>query len=120
MKVLVVEDNYIAAMAIVHDLRALNCEVTGPIATVARALEVIQNTPVAGALLDYQLRDGTSVDVARELYEASCPFYFMTGYSELAGLPELLKDVPRLNKPVDARRLRDAVEQFRLLASSVG
>lgn len=69
--VLVVEDGLLVAMAIEDALleRGFGVQVA---TTLARAEEIItQNLPQA-ALLDLQLPDGHSVELARRLHEAGC------------------------------------------------
>lgn len=112
MTVLLVEDNFIAAYCIKLQLTELGCEVLGPIAGVEDALELLKTRTPDYALLDYSLRNETSVPIAEALLEEGCPFAFITGYSELPGLPESLAAQPRLSKPIDSHTLETLLRPF--------
>ena len=112
MKILLVEDNLLVGLDLKAKLLDLGCEVLGPMATVAQALEAIRTEALDGALLDFRLRDETSVAIAEALQQMSCPLCFLTGFSKPLDLPVALQCVPRLDKPVTTRSLRTAVEEF--------
>jgi DNA-binding NarL/FixJ family response regulator len=117
VRILVVEDDFLAALEIETRVRHQGCEVVGPVATVESAVAAVQAAELDGALLDFQLRDGTSEPVAELLQARGCPFCFLSGYGQL---PELSRfaDSPRLSKPVDAEALRRAIDGFQLGRSS--
>ena len=48
-RVLVLEDEPLIAMMVKEWLKELGCETVGPAATVAKALDLIEGSPVAGA-----------------------------------------------------------------------
>jgi two-component SAPR family response regulator len=101
--VLILEDDFLLAAhmeEIVQD--DLNGEPIG-VSTVAEALEIIPDDIVM-AFLDIEVRDGKSYPVARKLINNSIPCIIMSG-NEQSSLPEDLKDVPFLSKPVAPGRL---------------
>ena len=71
MRVLIVEDEVLIAMALANSLEEGGHEVVGPAATMAEALALCEAAaPPELAVVDINLRDGSSgVDVARTLLE---------------------------------------------------
>ena len=72
MRILIVEDEALIAMALADGLEDAGHEVVGPAATMAEALALCDEAPPPPelAVLDINLRDGSSgVDVARALLE---------------------------------------------------
>ena len=72
MRILIVEDEALIAMALADGLEDAGHEVVGPAATIAEALALCDEAPPPPelAVLDINLRDGSSgVDVARALLE---------------------------------------------------
>ncbi len=70
MRVLIVEDEVLVAWMLADCLEGAGHEVVGPAATVAEALAVCEAAPPELAVLDVNLRAGsTGVDLARALSE---------------------------------------------------
>ena len=70
MRILIVEDEALIAMMLADSLEDGGHEVMGPAATMTEALALCEGTLPDLALLDINLRDGSSgVDVARALFE---------------------------------------------------
>ena len=68
MRILIVEDDAVIAMVLADGLEDAGHEVMGPAATMAEALALFDALTPELALLDIDLRDGSSgVDVARAL-----------------------------------------------------
>jgi DNA-binding response OmpR family regulator len=84
-RVLVVEDEMLLAMEFDTVLRGQGCIVLGPVATVGRALTLIDEaTPEAppdAAILDLNLRGHSSLPVAAALNGRKVPFLVVSGYS---------------------------------------
>jgi len=99
MKLLIVEDNFLAAEGIKLMAKKLDYEVMGPIPDQAGALSFLKHQKPDVALLDFSLRDGNCLKIAEKLEEHDIPFVFITGYSEVPGLPEKYSEVAKLNKP---------------------
>lgn len=69
MRILIVEDETLIALELTESLERGGHEVMGPAATMAEALALCEAGPPELAVLDINLRDGSSgVDVARALF----------------------------------------------------
>jgi DNA-binding response OmpR family regulator len=79
MKVLVVEDNPVVALDYEWELEECGHAVLGPVATVRRAVKLIEETPPDGAILDYHLKGETSARLLEMLGRAGTPFVVVTG-----------------------------------------
>jgi CheY-like chemotaxis protein len=108
LRILVVEDNMLTADAIQDLLETSGCEIVGPAASVAAALDLIARSPLDGAVLDINLGGELSFPVAAALIEREIPFLFLTGYSELV-VPPQYRNMRRLEKPTDLRALAEIV-----------
>jgi len=105
-RILVVEDDYLVALGMIADLRDLGCIVDGPYPSSQEAIEALTRCPVDCALLDVNVRHGTSEGIARELCRRGVPYAFVSGYQHLDLLAKELTGVPQLSKPVVAGSLR--------------
>ncbi len=81
MRVLIVEDEALIAMALAESLEDGGHEVVGPAATMAEALALCEAAPPELAVLDIDIRGGSNgVDVARALMERwRVPSIFASG-----------------------------------------
>ena len=101
--VLIVEDDFLLAANLAEVVQEeLDAE---PVlaSSVAEALQ-IPPARIVLALLDIEILDGKSYPVARKLIENNVPIIFVSG-NESASLPDDLKDIPFLAKPVATGRL---------------
>jgi CheY-like chemotaxis protein len=110
-RVLVVENDLMLADDLRRELECLGADVVGPAASVAEALELLRIGPGPdAAILDVFLDDEVVYPVADALRSRSIPFVF--GINRLAlAIPQAYADVPRVEKPVDMRRLARALER---------
>ena len=101
--VLIVEDNFLLSECLVdivqEDLFAEALTAT----CVSVALGIIPDDIVL-AFLDIEVEDGKTYPAARKLMANNIPFIFVSG-NEPSSLPDDLKEVPFLSKPVDPGRL---------------
>jgi CheY-like chemotaxis protein len=111
-RILVVEDDFLAAKALETVLLDLGCEVIGPASSSAEACGLIKQKPVDAAILDINLSPGTCEPVARALRYRSMPFVFITGYGNINILPDDLRGHRVLTKPTDRATITSAVEQL--------
>lgn len=111
LKVLLVEDNFFVALDMQRMLEDIGCKVVGPAASLEEGLALLSAEAIQGAILDINIIGGTSAAIAEELIRRDTPFFFVTGYASPSTLPPTLKSRPRLNKPVDDRALRAAVQR---------
>jgi len=87
-RILVVEDEYMMAEDLRHDLEKAGAKVVGPVPSVAGALRLLAEEGVIdGAILDVNLRGEKAYPVADVLRERGIPFVLATGYEQWA-LPQ--------------------------------
>ncbi len=84
LRVLVVEDELLIAMAQEASLEGHGCKVVGVAATIAQALELIDSTGPDAVLLDGNLNGALSVPVAADLEKRGIPFLLVTGFVRTA------------------------------------
>jgi CheY-like chemotaxis protein len=110
MRVLIVEDSFLVAEDLAETVTELGCAVVGPAGTLADGLRQASEAQLDGALLDVNLSNGeTSFPIAERLVERGVPFFFISGYDLDSAFPPQFKTVERLAKPVDPRRLAQAL-----------
>ena len=97
-RVLVVEDEAILAMSIEDMLSDLGCVVVGPALSLEQGQALAAYEPLDVAVLDVNMGDAPSFEIANVLRQRSVPFCFATGYGP-AGLPPEYARVPVLAKP---------------------
>lgn len=110
LRILVVEDNFLAAEACKQLLEMNGCDVVGPTGRVEAALALVGGEGLDGALLDINLAGESSFPIARALRERGVPFMFLTGYDDSALIPSDLRSARRLGKPIANQLLIDAME----------
>ena len=97
--ILIVEDELFAGLDIAEQLEKQGYVVYGPISNVKSAEKVIGLYNFSAAILDYQLQDGTSLELARDLTERGVPVIFYTGQPDRLKEAELQGNVTILAKP---------------------
>ena len=104
-RLLIVEDEYLIAADLALTLEEHGATVLGPVGSVADAIALIAaEQTLDGAVLDINLGRERAWPIAAELRQRGVPFVFATGYDPWI-IPELYRDVPRCEKPVDTRLL---------------
>jgi len=104
LRVLIVEDEMIIALEIESMLRALGCEVVGPVGTLKSALRLAHTEALDAAVLDVNLHGEKVFPVADELQARGIPFLFATGYGAWT-MPEEWRGPCRLDKPFRSEEL---------------
>ncbi|MEE4205340.1 MAG: response regulator [Erythrobacter sp.] len=99
-RVLIVEDEYFQAREIAQTLAKAGADIIGPTAHADEVAGLLEGNAVDVAMLDINLGDGASFDVARSIRKRDIPFLFLTGY-DVSIIPEDLCGQPRLEKPVN-------------------
>jgi DNA-binding response OmpR family regulator len=111
-RILVVEDEALAAMLIEDGLRYAGAEVVGTATTVELALTMIKAAMLDGGLtsvvLDLNLHGKLSHTVADQLASLGVPFVFATGYEKDCDIGRHT-NVPMIHKPFSANMLTAAV-----------
>ncbi len=104
MKILVVEDDFLLVAHVQKIIGGAGGDATRAVASVSRAVAVLENEEFDGVLLDGQLADGMSTEVARQLATRHIPFVVVTGQSR-EWLSSELQSAPYLAKPFDPDEL---------------
>ena len=110
--VLLVEDIDLVAMQIEEMLLEGGCQTVTVAGSVTSALEVVRHERIDAAVLDINVRGGTTFRVADELKARSIPFVFSTG-DGARYLPQRFDDAPHVSKPFDAPDLWAALAKAR-------
>ncbi|OAG76951.1 Phytochrome, two-component sensor histidine kinase [Acetobacter malorum] len=97
--ILIVEDQLLIAMDVEQALADHGLSDVRTVSSVYEALQAIRTHPPDLALLDFNLGDETSTDVARTLRERGIPFLFATGYADHSMIPTEFQDMPVVRKP---------------------
>ena len=104
--VLIVEDDPIIALDLEDTILGFGVKTVRTAASVAKALELIEQRSPDFALLDVGLIREKSFAVAERLEALKIPFAFVTGYGAEARLPAAFANKPRLPKPCSSDALR--------------
>jgi DNA-binding response OmpR family regulator len=96
--ILVVEDEYLLADLLRHELEAAGAIVVGPAPSVAQGLALIADHAIDAAVLDVNLQGETVFAIADALRRQNVPFVFTTGYDQVA-IGTKYQSVARCEKP---------------------
>ena len=119
MKIVILEDE---GRAVNHLKRLIGevapqMELTGTFETVGEAISFLeQDPPVDLIFSDVQLADGTSFEIFSRI-KVPCPIIFTTAYDTYAIEAFNTNGIDYLLKPIEAERLRQAIEKARQLSS---
>ena len=104
-KILIVDDEFLTAMAFAEFLSENGYSIVGPFANEQDALDALANETPDAAFLDINLGPGqTSEKIATQLTNSSTPFAFLTGYSECPPIMAEFTDATYLAKPVSEKQ----------------
>jgi DNA-binding response OmpR family regulator len=107
MRILVIEDEFLLAVALEAALEVMGHDVLGPAATIEDAMAILDGDVCPdGAILDLNLRGRSSVPLAFELAQRQIPFIFSTGYDDDGTISRHFPTVPWLRKPYTDSQLR--------------
>jgi DNA-binding response OmpR family regulator len=109
-RVLVLEDEALIALDLESTLLEAGWLVMGPAGSLARARELLAAGHPDLACLDLNIGLETSHDLARELLARGVPVVFISGRDARA-LPDDLRGVPVLGKPIDEAALLRRLEE---------
>ena len=110
-RMLVVEDQYYLATDICEWLEKAGAQVIGPVPSAAQARELLDREQVDSAVLDINLGEGPTYEIAKALADRDVPFLFATGY-DTAAIPEDYQGRPRIEKPFQGSALVSAVRKL--------
>ena len=108
-RLLVVEDSFPVAHNLKSLLETMGCDVVGMAGDVRRALALVKTLSFDLALLDIDLHGEHVGAVADAVVQRGKPVIFLSGYGDADVLPEHLRALPRLEKPVDPNELHAAI-----------
>lgn len=103
-KILLVEDDPITAMDFEMSLSDLGWDVLGPAATSKSAFDLITQDLPDIAVLDFNIRGGTTEELARYLIKRSVPVVFLSGDSTTTEIEDL-ETCKVVSKPVVMSKL---------------
>lgn len=115
LQVLVIEDDYLLAEALVDTLTALGCTVTACASSLESATELVRETTCDLAIVDIDLRGVPAFPVLALLRDRGIGFVIASA-TELADLPAEYAHDRVVSKPYDTRELHAAMNA--LLADS--
>ena len=104
LNILVVEEDIVQADGICACVANAGAIVIGPAVEPGAAVALIATNGVDLAVVDVDLEDGRSYEVAGHLLQAKLPFLFVTGY-ECGAMPAEFGHVPCVEKPFSNARL---------------
>ena len=84
LRILVVEDNFLAAEVVRDALESTGCTVIGPVARLEMGLQLAEQQQIDGAVLDINLNGDRCFPIAEALRQRGVPFIFLTGYDDAA------------------------------------
>jgi DNA-binding NtrC family response regulator len=113
-RVLLVEDSMIVAPDGEDALRELGASEVRVASTVDGAMTAVRQGTLDFAILDFNLGDETSLDVAQALLDRHVPFLFATGYGESLGLSPTFDAIGIITKPYNLRSLAVPIAAARL------
>lgn len=111
LRILVVEDNFLAAEVVRDALESTGCTVVGPVGRIADGLRLAEQEALDGAVLDVNLNGNWCFPIAEALRRRDVPFIFLTGYDDAAIIPVELQPARRLSKPVLGPHLIEALSE---------
>jgi CheY-like chemotaxis protein len=108
-RILVLEDEFLAALDMKEMLEERGGTVVGPVGRLDQALALAQSERLDLALLDVSLDGDTSFAVADALIAQGVPVIFATGYDWVT-LPDRFATSPKLSKPYGPARVEKTLE----------
>jgi CheY-like chemotaxis protein len=111
LKILVVEDEPLVAMALENLLVDSGCTVIGPASNLRQGMRLVGEEAPDGAVLDVNLRGEMVFPLADALAAQSIPFAYVTGYGKL--LRACNHGRPVLQKPYSNQQLLNIIGEWR-------
>lgn len=106
-RVLVVEDEFLVSLVTTDLLESVGCEIVGPAAHLATAVQLAQSESLDAAVLDIDIAGERIWPVASELQHRGVPFVFLSAFAPKMTLPARFAATLRLDKPLVSHRLLD-------------
>ncbi len=103
--VLLVEDDFLVALATRDLLESAGYKIAGPAATLDRALRLVQSERLDAAVLDIDIGTQSIWPVAEALLGCKVPFVLLSAFANPSAIPGKFAAVLRLHKPLESERL---------------
>jgi DNA-binding NtrC family response regulator len=107
-RILIVEDEFFLADELSNALRGAGAEPVGPVGSTTLAEGELAARRIDAAIIDLNLHGTLVFDFAERLSGSGVPCLIVSGYSREA-LPDAVAGLPRLEKPVDSRKVIEAL-----------
>ncbi len=111
-RVLIVEDSMLIAIELENTLKALGFDPVDSAPKVSRALKLLNRERYRVCLLDIDLKHETSFALAYKLQKEQIPFLFTTGYDSKYSIPDDLRSVVLLKKPLNPKKLQYNLDEL--------
>src|SRR5215210_1892919 len=92
--ILIAEDNLYIALDLSNAVEDMNGRVVGPATSVGEAMQLIEQHPVAAAIVDCQLGEHDTTSLARVLDQRGVPFVIHTATPASAVMAALYPAIP--------------------------
>ena len=113
-RALLLEDNIVLAFEMEKLLKANGVARVDVHGRVEEARGAIQKNRYEVAVCDINLGEQTSFEIASELLRDKVPVIFVTGYDNRIEMPEQLKRIPLLVKPIKGQELQQTLASIRV------
>lgn len=117
-RILIVEDSILLTLALQDMCDSLGWALVGPAVTLADGLRLARAEPIDLALLDVEIGDSQSWDIAAVLQERGIPFAFTTGHNIDRILPARFSSAPILRKPFRLAGIEEMINALLPAAAS--
>lgn len=109
---MIVEDQALIGMSLEASLEESGFDVAGPFMDNAQTLQWLKHNNPDLALLDVMIKDGTCVQIARELKRRGVPFAIYSGLPLKADCPPELRGAPWMEKPASREMLAQTLAEL--------
>jgi CheY-like chemotaxis protein len=109
--ILVVDDQMTTAMDLERLLRDRGAASVTIVGTAAKAMDIIVDDPPDVAILDVDLGDDTSIEIANELARLSVPFIFAANEIDATLIPHRHRDVQVTSKPYSGDAVAELLKE---------
>ena len=106
---LLLEDSSIVLLDLEQTVRALGLTDVQAVTSIPQARHALNTRTMRSAVLDIQIYNAPSVDIAIDLAKCGAAIVFVTGYSTKLTLPPELAHVNVLSKPTDPAMIISAL-----------
>ena len=114
LRVLVVEDEAVISLVIAEELSSYGYDVAGPFSRWAEALSWLSQNRIDLAIIDYELKDGSCVPLAKELRARRIPFMVFSAGSPPRKEAAAFEGAPWIGKPASIETLLDGLDSLTL------